>query len=200
VVGEEEGAGGGVVVEDFVEGLFFAGPGEGEDEVEVVEVEAEFGVGVLAAGGEDGEIGGGIGEGIGTGGDEGAADELDGEVVIVGEILGFFDEEGFDFYAVRFIAEHGGEHGDDAETAAPFAEEIAGRGAVGGLFAEGGEGGIDEGEVALDEGGVGVGAGLFGELVDAGIGIAEEIGDFGGECEGGVGRKIEGDKGHLFPL
>src|SRR5207245_474332 len=64
-------------------------------------------------------------------GDKAAADELDGQVEVVGKLLGLSDQCAVDLDAAGVELEHGGQTGDDAEAAAPFAEQLAG-GQVGG--------------------------------------------------------------------
>ena len=59
--------------------------------------------------------------------DEAAADELHGQVVLVGELLGRVDEILLDLDAARVELDLGREHGHDAEAAPPLAEEPAGR-------------------------------------------------------------------------
>ena len=67
-----------------------------------------------------------------AGRDEAAADELDGQLEVVGEPAGLADEFPLDLDAGGVELEHGGEAGDDAEPAAPLAQQVAARQARGG--------------------------------------------------------------------
>ncbi len=126
VIGGEDRAGSGMPLEDGFDRIFLIRPGIGEYHIEILGTEFGLFPEVVFVGSEPRKSVGCTQACRASLGDKARVNEFDAHTEVVGQLPGGVDKLLFDLNAPGIEAQHGGQTGHDAETAAPFTEMASG--------------------------------------------------------------------------